>query len=184
MTDEQMISACQANDRTAQRTLYERMAPKLYHTCRRYLRHQHEIEDVMAESFLLIFTRIQQLLETAAFEAWARRICVHQCLAYLRKKTSFSIHLDDTAEHLLPDTGDEMPMDSEDLMTLLLQLPDGCRTVFNLHIIEGYSHKEIAGMLGISEGTSKSQLNFGRKKLQELVLQFYYQTYQRHGQSK
>jgi len=168
VTDEQMISACQAMDRTAQRILYERMAPKLYATCRRYLRHQYEIEDVLAESFFIIFTRVHQLSEVKAFEGWARRVCVHQCLAYLRKKTSFSIHLDEASEHQLPDTGDEMPLESEDLMRLLLQLPDGCRTVFNLHIIEGYSHKEIAGMLGISEGTSKSQLNKAKEMLMVL----------------
>ncbi len=184
MTDEQLIQACQKKQRPAQRILYERMAPKLYHTCRRYLRNQHEIEEVLADSFYLILTKIQQLKEVQAFEGWARRITVYQCLAFLKKQKSFSIYLDDSMSDTHADTSIDAPMDAEDLMKLLEELPDGCRTVFNLYVIEGYAHKEIAGLLGISEGTSKSQLNFSRKKLQELVLQFYDQTYKRHEQAK
>ncbi len=78
----------------------------------------------------------------------------------------------------------DAPMDAEDLMKLLYKLPDGCRTVFNLYVVEGYAHKEIAAMLDISEGTSKSQLNFSRKKLQELVHKFYDQSYKRHEQAR
>ena len=184
VTTEQTILACRQNNRTAQRLLYEDMAPKLYHTCRRYLQHQHQVEDVLAETFVSIFSHLYQLKEVGAFEAWARRICVHQCLAYLRKQTSFSVHLTDAHEDALPDTSQALPLAAADLMRLLQLLPDGCRTVFNLYAIEGYAHKEIAEMLGISEGTSKSQLNAGRKKLQALVQQFYYPSTNSHEQSR
>lgn len=184
MTDEQLIQACQKMQRPAQRILYERLAPKLYHTCRRYLRNQHEIEEVLADTCYLILTRIKQLKEVQAFEGWARRIAVNQCLAFLKKQTSFSIFLDDALADTQADHSIDEPMDAEDLMKLLEQLPDGCRTVFNLFVIEGYAHKEIAELLGITEGTSKSQLNFSRKKLQELVHKFYDQSYKRHEQAR
>lgn len=184
MTEENIISACRQNSRTAQRMLYEQMAPKLYHTCRRYLTLQHQIEDVLSETFVSIFTNLHQLKETHAFEGWARRICVHQCLAYLRKQNNFNQHLSNEHEASLPDNEQPLPMAAKDLMRLLLLLPVGCRTVFNLYAIEGYAHKEIASMLGISEGTSKSQLNAGRRKLQVLVQQFYHQPINSHESSK
>lgn len=160
------------------------MSPKLYQTCRRYLQHQHDIEEVLADTFYIILTKIDQLKEAAAFEGWARRIAVNQCLGHLRKRISFAVYVEeeDHSSHL-PDPGGE-PMDANDLMSLLQQLPEGCRTVFNLYVVEGYTHKEIAEMLQISAGTSKSQLNFSRKKLQDLVHQFYDQSYKRHEQSR
>ncbi|TAD85756.1 MAG: RNA polymerase sigma factor [Bacteroidetes bacterium] len=184
MTDEQLIQACKKQQRQAQRVLYERLAPKLYQTCKRYLPSQHDIEEVLADTFFIVFTKIEQLKAAEAFEGWARRIAVNQCLAQLKKQTSFGIYVDDDRADNQADTSIDAPMDAEDLMKLLEQLPDGCRTVFNLYAIEGYAHKEIASLLGISEGTSKSQLNFSRKKLQELVFKFYDQSYKRHEQAR
>ena len=184
MTDEQLIQACQQIQRPAQRILYERMAFKLYHTCRRYLRNQHEIEEVLAETCYLILTKITQVKEVQAFEGWARRIAVNQCLTFLKNQTSFSIYSADALAEKKADVSIDAPMDADTLMKLLGELPDGCRTVFNLYAIEGYCHKEIAHMLGIAEGTSKSQLNFSRKKLQELVNMFYNQSYKSHEQAR
>ncbi len=184
MINEQLIRDCQQMKRPAQRMLYEQVAPKLYHTCRRYLRHPHEVEDVLAETCFIILTKIGQLKEVQAFEGWAKRIAVHECLAYLKKKTSFAVHMDEDAVAHMPDDNTPIPMASADLMALVHQLPDGCKAVFNLYVIEGYTHREIAELLGISEGTSKSQLSFSRKKLQEMVQTFYDQSFQRHEQSR
>lgn len=170
--------------RPAQRILYERMAPKLYHTCKRYLRSQRDIEEVLAEACFQMLTKIHQLKEVQAFEGWARRIAVNQCLALLKKQTSFGIHLDESIADIYADASQGYPMDADDLLQLMQELPDGSRTVFNLYVVEGYTHKEIASMLGISEGTSKSQLNFSRKKLQELVHKFYDQSFKSHEQSR
>jgi RNA polymerase sigma-70 factor (ECF subfamily) len=164
--------------------LYERMAPKLYQTCRRYLDNQHDIEEVLADTFYIILTKIGQLKEAGAFEGWARRITVNQCLSHLRKRISFGVYIDESAAAEKASSETMAPMDANDLMALLQQLPDGCRAVFNLYVIEGYTHKEIAELLQISEGTSKSQLNFSRRKLQELVHQFYDQSFKRHEQSR
>ncbi len=161
--------------RSAQRQLYEYMAPKLYPVCRRYLSLEGEIEEAMADAFYTILTKLDQLREAAAFEAWARRIAVNYCLSVLRRKGNLHLSLDGMKHE--PAEAGVWPaqLEEEDILRLLKYLPEGCRTVFNLFAIEGYSHKEIAAMLQISEGTSKSQLNFSRTKLKELVQQFYYQ---------
>lgn len=161
--------------RGSQRQVYELLAPKLYRTCKRYLKKEEEIEEAMADAFYTIFTKLDQLKEVLAFEAWARKITVNQCLLTLKKNINFNIYLDDMKVEPKLETADDTVLEEEDLLQLLNHIPEGCKTVFNLFAIEGYSHKEIATMLGISEGTSKSQLNVSRTKLKELVNNLYYQ---------
>jgi len=161
--------------RDAQRQLYEFMAPKLYRTCRRYLKREEEIEEAMADAFYTIFTKLEQLKEIQAFEGWARKIMVNQCLLSIRKNVNFNMYLDDVKEMAQPVTAEATDLEEEDLLHLLTLIPEGCRTIFNLFVIEGYSHKEIAALLSISEGTSKSQLNVSKTKLKQLVNQLYYQ---------
>lgn len=173
--DEKIIQACKKQNREAQRKLYEYMAPKLYHLCKRYLKKEEEIEEILADGFFIIFTKINQLKENYAFEAWARRIVVNQCLLELKKKVNFNLYLEDTNYKSQPLTEETTDLEEADLLNLLNYIPEGCRTIFNLFVIEGFSHKEIANQLGISEGTSKSQLNASKSKLRELVHKFYYQ---------
>ena len=161
--------------RDAQRQVYEDMAPKLYHTCKRYLKKQEEIEEVLADAFYTIFTKLDQLKELGAFEAWARKITVNHCLATIKKNTNFNMYLDDIASISQPFTDEVTNLEEEDLLNLLNHIPEGCKTIFNLFVIEGYGHKEIALMLNISEGTSKSQLNAAKTKLKDLVNNLYYQ---------
>ncbi len=175
MIDEKLISECKKMQRAAQRQLYELMAPKLYQTCKRYLKKEEEIEEALADAFYTIFTKLDQLKEVLAFEAWARKIAVNQCLLTLRKNVNFNIYIDDMKQEPNLEGASETFLEAEDLMQLLNHIPEGCKTVFNLFAIEGFSHKEIASMLGISEGTSKSQLNVSRTKLKELVNGLYYQ---------
>lgn len=161
--------------RDAQRKVYEQMGPKLYQLCKRYLKKEEEIEEALADAFFTIFTKIDQLKEDHAFEAWARKITVNQCLLTLRKNVNFNLYLDDVKLSSQPTTDEITDLEEEDLLNLLQLIPDGCKAIFNLFVIEGYSHKEIALQLGISEGTSKSQLNASKTKLKELVNNFYYQ---------
>ncbi|RZJ33061.1 MAG: sigma-70 family RNA polymerase sigma factor [Flavobacterium sp.] len=160
--------------RDAQRQVYELMAPKLYRTCRRYLKKEEEIEEALADAFYTIFTKLNQLSELKAFDAWARKITVNQCLLSIRRNVNFNMYLDDIPV-LQPQVDHVTDLEEEDLLKLLALIPEGCRTVFNLFIIEGYSHREIAGMLSVSEGTSKSQLNVAKTKLKELIGNMYYQ---------
>ncbi|MBA9072474.1 RNA polymerase sigma-70 factor (ECF subfamily) [Flavobacterium gossypii] len=175
MIDEKLITACRKMQRDAQRQVYELLAPKLYRTCKRYLKKEEEIEEALADAFYTIFTKIEQLKEVRAFEAWARKIAVNQCLLSLKKNVNFNMYLDDVKIISQPITNHVTDLEEEDLLNLLNFIPEGCRTIFNLFAIEGYSHKEIAKMLDISEGTSKSQLNVSKTKLKELVNNLYYQ---------
>lgn len=159
--------------RDAQRQVYDAMAPKLYRTCKRYLKKEEEIEETLADAFYTIFTKLDQLKENGAFDAWARRITVNLCLQQLRRNVNFNLYLEDTKT--IPAVAEQTTLEEEDLLKLLTLIPEGCRTIFNLFAIEGYGHKEIAAMLSISEGTSKSQLNAAKTKLKDLVNSHYYQ---------
>jgi len=161
--------------RDAQRQVYEIMAPKLYRVCKRYLKKEEEIEEVLADTFYIIFTKMDQLKEIGAFEGWARKIAVNQCLHQLKKNVNFNLYLEDHSFKIQPQSATDTQLEEEDLLNLLNFIPEGCKTVFNLFAIEGFGHKEIAAMLGISEGTSKSQLNAAKTKLKDLVNNLYYQ---------
>lgn len=155
-------------DRLAQRQVYEQFAGKLYAVCKRYLKNDEDAEEALADTFFIVFTKINQLQNEEVFEAWAKKIAVNQCLQQLRKKEMLQISIDEVylEKHLVAQSTSSF---EKDMMALLHFLPEGCKTIFNLFAIEGYPHKEIAEMLSISEGTSKSQVNFARKKLQELL---------------
>lgn len=175
MINETILINCRKMQREAQRHVYEYMSPKLYRTCKRYLKKEEEIEEVLADAFYTIFTKMEQLKELDAFEAWARKITVNQCLNQLKRNINFNIYIEEASIQLQPETLPETNLEEEDLLNLLNFIPDGCKTIFNLFVIEGYGHKDIAQMLKISEGTSKSQLNVAKTKLKELVNNHYYQ---------
>ncbi len=166
--EKELLIECQRNDRNAQRKVYEKMAGKLYTVCKRYLKNDEDIEEALADTFYKIFTKMNQLHNPDIFEAWAKKIAVNECLQKLRSQKALHISLDENYAES-HDSGTENLSFEKDILSLLNFLPEGCRAIFNLFAIEGYPHKEIATMLSISEGTSKSQLNFARKRLQELL---------------
>lgn len=175
MITENLLIGCKKMQRDAQRQVYEHMAPKLYRTSKRYLKHEEEIEEALADAFYTIFTKLDQLSRWQSFEGWARKIVVNECLLTIRKKVNFNMYIDDMSVDAHPISPASTDLEEEDLLQLLEKIPEGCRTVFNLFVIEGYSHKEIATNLNISEGTSKSQLNAAKQKLRDLVNQLYFQ---------
>ncbi|WES99660.1 sigma-70 family RNA polymerase sigma factor [Chryseobacterium arthrosphaerae] len=167
--ERELLLECQRNDRNAQRKVYEKMAGRLYSVCRRYLKNDEDIEEVLADTFYKIFMKISQLQNPDTFEAWARKITVNECLQKLRANKSLFVSLEENKIDAPESHTEDLSLE-KDILNLLNFLPEGCRAIFNLFAIEGYPHKEIATMLSISEGTSKSQLNFARKKLQELLV--------------
>ncbi|AZB10749.1 sigma-70 family RNA polymerase sigma factor [Chryseobacterium sp. G0162] len=167
--ERELLIECQRNDRKAQRKVYDKMAGKLYSVCKRYLKNDEDIEEVLADTFYKIFTRISQLQNPDTFEAWAKKIAVNECLQKLRNNKTLFISLEESLNEPSERSSEHISFE-KDILSLLNFLPEGCRAIFNLFAIEGYPHKEIASMLSISEGTSKSQLNFARKKLQELLV--------------
>lgn len=168
-TEKQLIELAAANNRQAQHQLYANFSPKMLSVCRQYIKDLQHAEDVMITAFMKVFTNIQKYEHNGSFEGWIRRIMIHECIDYLRvKKNNFNHqNIEETA--LPMEFSEEQDFSTEDLQLLIDNLPEGCKMVFNLYIIEGYKHQEIAKMLKISEGTSKSQLAHARKLLQEQI---------------
>jgi RNA polymerase sigma-70 factor (ECF subfamily) len=163
----ELISACRQGSVRAQKLLYERFAGLMLTVCLRYLRQRADAEEAMLTGFVKVFRALEQYRHEGSFEGWIRRIMVNEALGQLRRKEPLHLAIDDMVTDV-PSTQAtaESDMAAADLMQLLSELPAGYRTVFNLYAIEGYTHPEIGEMLGISEGTSKSQLSKARAMLQ------------------
>ena len=154
----------------AQRALYEALAPRVLHTCKRYFTDEADAEDAMIRTMTTMFQQLPTIREVKALPAWLRRTAVNECLMELRRRKADWVDVAD-----LPETGasaTDALHDREALWALLRQLPEGYRTVFNLYALEGYSHAEIAEQLGISEATSKSQLSRARQWLHRRLVNF------------
>ncbi len=170
--DHELIEGCKKHDRHAQRFLYEHFAGKMHALCCRYIKDKMEAEDVLVTSFTKIFDRIGQFKNEGSFEGWIRRIVVNESLSYLRRNKSMYLEMDIEAADREPDYERlESQLEADDLLKLISDLPAGYRIVFNLYAIDGYSHKEIAEQLGITESTSKSQLSRARVALQKALLE-------------
>ncbi len=158
-------------DRAAQKRLYELLAPKMFPVCMRYIGDRVQAEDLLQEGFITLFTRLNSYKGEGSFEGWARKIFVTTALMSLRKKDALKMSDDlEAARGIKAETVNQVQnIGYKELMELVMSLPDGFRTVFNLYVIEGYSHKEIGEMLGISEITSRSQLSRARIILQNRI---------------
>lgn len=163
MTEQELISGCRQQDRLTQHHCYTAYGAKVLGICKRYMKHKERAEEMVMNTFLLAFQKIGQYKNDGSFEGWILRIAVNCCLMELRKKTNFNLEVPPEAIEL-PDR-EETPLHNDDIESMLKTLPEGARIVFNLYAIEGYKHAEIAEKLGISEGTSKSQLNYAKEKL-------------------
>src|SRR5699024_1967328 len=152
-----------------QKALYEAYAPVLMAIGMRYMKYVQQSEDMVAEAFIKIFTRINIYKETGSFEGWMKRIMMNECLMQIRKNQRHHLHvpLDDVDIDIDPVAVDKMS--AEEIIKTINELPEGYRTIFNLYVIDGYKHREIADMLGISIHTSKSQLIMAKRKLQQLL---------------
>jgi len=172
---EQLISGCIKKDNRSQKLLYETFSPKLYAVCLRYMNSREEAQDVLQDGFLKIFTKIASYNFEGSFEGWLRRIIVNTALEQLRKnKSKFEERFDESNHPQRPVTNSaEGKLEMEELIRALHQLALGYRTVFNLYVIEGFSHAEIAEQLGISEATSKSQLSRAKSILQQIIHQLH-----------
>ena len=170
MTQEELIKGCKARDRRAQKALYDQYAPILFAICRRYVKHTEDAEDVLLESLYKIMSRINRYNGKGSFEGWMKRITINEALMFLRKKHNFHLNVEAVAYQLSDPSPDAIDgLFEQDLLDTLDALPVGYRTIFNLYVIEGYKHREIAQKLDISINTSKSQLIQAKRKLAELI---------------
>ncbi len=168
--EQELIQGCRRGDRAAQKRLYDTFSPKMYALCCRYVKDSMEAEDVLVTAFTKILDKIDQYKSEGSFEGWIRRVVVNEALTWLRRNRNMYLELELEAADYEPDYKSLSDhLEAEDLMTMINDLPSGYRIVFNLYAIDGYSHKEIADQLGISENTSKSQLSRARTYLQKLL---------------
>lgn len=166
-----LVYKCLQNDRKAQNELYETFARKMYSVCLRYTSDRDAATDILQEAFVKVFQSMEKFSFEGSVEGWIRRIVVNTAIDHFRKAAKMYVVQDledaqiedSSANHFLG------RMASEDIIACMQQLPAGYRTVINLYIIEEFSHKEIAKMLGISEGTSKSQLARAKAHLKVLL---------------
>lgn len=172
MTESEIIRGCQREKAKYQKELVLRYSPMLMTVARRYCRDDHAARDVLQEAFIKVFRAIGKYEHRGSFPAWLRRIVINVALqakdkaSYQREQTSI-----DTVSHPMVSPAIIGRLEAEELVALIQKLPHNFRTVFNLYALEGYSHDEIADMLGIAPGTSRSQLTRARQKLQAMILE-------------
>lgn len=169
--DLQLIESCIKGDRASQKVLYDRLAARMFPVCMRYAGDRELAEDVLQDGFVTLFTRLDTYKGEGSFEGWARKIFVTTALMNLRKKDALKMSDDlEAARSLKAETSSQIQnLGYKELMNMIMELPAGFRTVFNMYAIEGYSHKEIGEMLGISETTSRTQLSRARISLQNKI---------------
>lgn len=167
--EKELIELAIENNRHAQQRLYSKFSPKMLSVCRQYIKDVHKAEDVMITAFMKVFANLKNFEHKGNFEGWIRRIMINECISYLRvqKKVKF-IEDENYIEERYNNI--ESQFSVEDIQFLIDSLPDGYKMVFNLYCIEGFKHQEIAAILGINEGTSKSQLSHARKMLQDTII--------------
>lgn len=165
-----IIDSCKREESKGQKKLYDMYRGILFGICRRYISQSENAEDVFIEGFYKIFSKIGSFKNEGSFEGWMKRLMVNECLMFIRKNKNS--HMTVELGDLQIDNEDLSALDhlqTEDIFDLVSELPNGYRTVFNLYVIEGYKHREIAEQLGISINTSKSQLILAKKKLRQMA---------------
>ena len=169
--DQQLIESCIKGDRASQKVVYDRLASRMLPLCMRYVGDREQAMDILQDGFVTLFTQLKQYKGDGSFEGWARKIFVNTALMSLRKKDALKMSEElDAVRGMRTDTPTQgQNIGYKDLMKLVTELPDGYRTIFNMYAIEGYSHKEIGEMLGITETTSRTQLSRARIWLQNKI---------------
>ena len=166
----QLINDCKNNDRKAQEQLYRLYSPKLFSACLKYSRNYTEAQDNLQDGFILIFNKIEQYSFKGSFDGWLKRVMINNVLQQYRTQTFLSLVNEDIQEDCEIEIDDEN-ISLDYLLKIIQELPDRYRLVFNLYIIDDYSHAEIAEMLSINIGTSKSNLSRARMILKEKIEQ-------------
>lgn len=171
LSEKELIQRCKAKDKKAEKQLYERYAPKMWGVCIRFAKNRMGAEDIMQEGFVKVFDKLEQYNDQGSFEGWIRKTIVNTAINHYKKNINHNKELDidevTIKNQLEPRVIDQLTVN--ELMEVIRELPEGYRLVFNLFVVEGYSHKEIAEKLDITENTSKSQLSRARNVLQQQI---------------
>ena len=169
--EQRLIEGCRKGDRKSQKELYDRFAPKMMAVCLRYMGDSERAADILQDGFVTVYSKLDSFSGEGSFEGWIRRIFVNTALMSLRKNDVLKESDDlETAWGLASESTSALQdLSYKELIRMIAELPPGFRTVFNMYVIEGYSHKEIAEALGVSETTSRSQLQRARALLQSKI---------------
>ena len=170
ISESDLIAGCINGDRKMQKELYDRFSAKMFGVCLRYAGNTEEAEDILQEGFIKVFKKIGSYRGEGSFEGWIRRIFVNTAIEQFRRKTymqPITEREENSVEATYLSVLDNLA--EKDIVKLVQRLSPGYRTVFNMYVVEGYTHRQIAESLGISEGTSKSQLSRAKIILQDLV---------------
>lgn len=170
-SEAELVEGCQKGQPRYQRALYEQYYRLMFGLCLRYVDRRDDAEDILQEGFIKVFKHIGTFRGQGSFEGWVRRIMVHTAIEHYRRNTRFFVVDIDEAREVAFEADALTDLSRDEILALIQDLPVGYRTVFNLYVVEGYPHQEIADMLGISEGTSKSQLSRAKKILQQKLIQ-------------
>jgi RNA polymerase sigma-70 factor (ECF subfamily) len=173
MTDEQLVKECVSGSAIAQKKFYDLFAKKMMGVCLRYTNDYEEAQDVLQEAFVKIFTKLPDFESKGSLEGWVRRIMVNTALDAYRRAKKHQNNVDVDSVGYLLDSNDYTieTINANDLLKIIHTIPEGYRVVFNLFAIEGYSHKEIAERLGVTESTSKSQFSRAKKMLRKILVE-------------
>jgi RNA polymerase sigma factor (sigma-70 family) len=170
MTEQKAIEGCKKQDRISQKYIFDEYSDGMLMLCMRYVKRLPDAEELMLNGFYNFFKTIDRLVYNGnTIGGWLKKIMVNECLMFLRKREGFKLIEEEHAVDIGADDDLIGRMNANDIFQLIMKLPIGYRTVFNLFVVEGYSHKEIAGMLDISVGTSKSQLNKAKVMMQKVM---------------
>lgn len=169
----QLIKEAKKGSAAAQKCLFDQFADKMELICRRYVKNREDAEEILLDGFYKFFKNMQAFdyQGETALHTWLKRIMINECLMFLRKKNVFVVVTEKEAGEISLEQDALNNLSANEIFEMIIQLPVGYRTVFNLYIIEGMEHKEIAGLMNISEGTSKSQLSKAKLLLQKMLLQ-------------
>jgi RNA polymerase sigma factor (sigma-70 family) len=171
-SETEMIAGCVKGDRKFQQALYNQLSGKMFAVCMRYANEYSSAQDLLQEGFVKVFRNIEKFRNEGSFEGWVRRIFVNTAIEHYRKQvTLYALHDTEVKSYEYYEENAVETLKHQDILKMIQKLSDGYRTVFNLYVIEGYSHKEIGDMMGISEGTSKSQLARARYLLQKMIME-------------
>jgi len=172
LTEAEIIKYCKEGNRNGFKELVDKYAPLLMGICLRYMNNEFDANDVLQESFIRIFKNIGNYKSNGSFEGWISKITVRSALIALRKRKSGIRFLEQVSnnEEKTYEAEIEVNLNEEDILLMIQKLPEHYRIIFNMSVIEGYNHAEIAKLLNIPEGTSRTKLTRARKKLQEIYL--------------
>ncbi len=167
-SEKELIEECLKNNRRAQKQLYEKYSKKMFGVCLRYARSTEDAEDILADSFVQIFVKLSSYKGNGSFDGWIRRIVINTSITAYRSNLKFNLNDDISDIHYLSNDDDSAIdiMHVQQIKNIIQSMPDGYRMIFNLYAIEGYNHREIGEILGLNEGTSKSQYSKAKKWLQ------------------